>query len=55
MKTSSAKKMAKSLDAVLAMIEIEMAALVTNIALERKQLVATRRRRVRQHETAHAA
>ena len=55
MKTSSAKKVAKSLETVLAMVEIEVAALVTNIALERKQMLAARRRRARQHETAHAA
>ena len=55
MKTSSAKKMAKNLETVLAMVEIEMAALVTNIAIERKRLVAERRRRARHHESAKAA
>lgn len=54
MKTSSVKKKSKGLAAVLALIEIEMAALATNIALERRQLIAARRR-VRHHEQARAA
>jgi hypothetical protein len=55
MKTSSGKKKPKSLEAVLALVEIEMAALATNIAIERRQLVAARRSARHHHEPARAA
>ena len=57
-KTSSAKKKpAKSLEAVLARVESDMAEVVAAIDAERKHELAARRRRVRhnRHEPAHAA
>jgi hypothetical protein len=53
-KTSSAKKKpAKSLEAVLASVESDMAAVVAAIAAERKHRAP--RRRARHHEPARAA